>query len=250
MDLTPNFWHRRYQQQAQWTKSVRSYILKKLSIKHNNKILDVGCGTGVLIGEFKKHGFEQIYGLDSDPDAVMFAKKFEPNAYFTQANGYNLPFPDQTFQVVFCHYLLLWLENPQKALKEMKRTTKTDGYVIAFAEPDYGGRIDTPQRLEEIGKLQTESLIYQGADPFIGRKLPSLFIESGFKSIGYGILGGEWQVLLDEDFKIENEMLLYDLRKRMSDEEVHKFIEINREATMQGKRVLYVPTFYAWGKNQ
>ena len=36
----------------------------------------------------------------------------------------------------------------------------------------------------------------------------------------------------------------------MSDEEVHKFIEINREATMQGKRVLYVPTFYAWGKNQ
>ena len=61
-----------------------------------------------------------------------------------------------------------------------------------MAEPDYGGRIDHPAALEDLGKSQMTSLVSQGADPQIGRRLRTLFVQTGLVEIQAGVLGGQW----------------------------------------------------------
>jgi len=74
----------------------------------------------------------------------------------------------------------------------MARITRPGGAVLALAEPDYGGRIDYPIKLAQMGKWQIESLRLQGADPLMGRKLATIFNSAGFDSVETGVLGGQW----------------------------------------------------------
>jgi SAM-dependent methyltransferase len=168
----------------------------------------------------------------------------------TQGNAYYLPFPEHTFDICFCHFLLLWLTNPDLALIEMRRVTRSGGAVIAFAEPDYGGRIDFPEELSILGQWQTQSLKRQKADPLIGRKLRSLFFNAGLVEIETGVLGGEWKGI---PAKSEQENELEILRSDL-DGELEKLIRLDRLVDLDNKaweqeyRILYIPTFYAWGR--
>jgi SAM-dependent methyltransferase len=63
----------------------------------------------------------------------------------SQADRHTLPF-QPVFDVTFCHFLLLWVSNPEKVVAEMGRVTRPGGSV-RLAEPDYGGRIDYPESL-------------------------------------------------------------------------------------------------------
>ena len=65
--------------------------------------------------------------------------------------------------------------------------------MLACAEPDYGGRIDYPDELSEIGRLQMMSLARQGANPQVGRKLKAILREAGIREVEVGILGGQWK---------------------------------------------------------
>jgi hypothetical protein len=120
---------------------------------------------------------------------------------------------------------------------------------MALAEPDYGGRIDYPETLAEIGELQIKSLAAQGSDPMIGRKLRSLFNQTKLEDIQAGVLGGEWigsppREELDSEWSI----LAADLHDSITDEALDAIRSIDQEAWRCGNRVLYVPTFYATGR--
>ena len=59
----------------------------------------------------------------------------------------NFPMQTELFDIVYCHFLLLWVSDPLQALLEMKRVAKEGVHILAFAEPDYTGRIDKPRDL-------------------------------------------------------------------------------------------------------
>ena len=61
----------------------------------------------------------------------------------------------------------------------MVRVTHPGGFVLALAEPDYGGRIDYPTELSQIGDWQKNALKQQGANPLMGRELRSIFSHAG-----------------------------------------------------------------------
>jgi len=249
METDANFWHARYKQQALWTKHIRTYLINKLQIKPNKPCLEVGCGTGAVLNDLSKKGFIHLFGIDIHHDNIRLAKKNSPRPSFSLADAQTIPFPANTFHLVFCHYFLLWTKNPETIINEMRRVTQQNGYVIAFAEPDYGGRIDYPNEFEKIGKLQTESLQAQGANPFLGRKLPSLFIDAGFRKVGYGIIGGEWAYPDNSsDGHIETEVLANDLSLISHQKKGQIFQELSDEIKQNEQRVLFIPTFYAWGE--
>jgi hypothetical protein len=90
-----------------------------------------------------------------------------------------------------------------------------------LAEPDYGGRIDYPSIFERIGKLQTDQLQAQGADPFIGRKLPALLSQAGLHNIHTALIGGHWSGPPDPDnWSLEWDVLEDDLRGRLPADEL------------------------------
>jgi hypothetical protein len=121
--------------------------------------------------------------------------------------------------------------------------------VLALAEPDYGGRVDYPESLAEVGKLQARSLEAQGSDPQIGRKLRALFARAGLIEVLAGVLGGEWDASPEPDaMASEWDTLLNDLQGMLSPEELEAFRRQDQMAWSEGSRVLFVPTFYAMGR--
>jgi hypothetical protein len=133
----------------------------------------------------------------------------------------------------------------------MARVTRRDGYVLALAEPDYGGRIDFPVELAQIGLWQTQALSEQGANPCLGRELRSLFFEAGLQDIEVGVLGGQWvKDQITEEFDLEWEVIKSDLyNKREFAEAADKLKDIDLSSRENHQRVLYVPTFYALGRS-
>ncbi|MDF1499463.1 MAG: methyltransferase domain-containing protein [Anaerolineales bacterium] len=239
----------RYRIQAEWTAPLRSTILDRIGLTAPADVLEVGSGTGAITRSISERIAGNVFGLDIDRAAVAYSRGVGGAVQCTVADGHDLPFADDSFDVVFSHFLMLWVADPARILSEMVRVAKTGAWVIAFAEPDYGSRIDFPLTVEEIGVLQAGALQRAGADIRIGRRLRALFSEAGLTSITAGVLGGEWQSGLDERLtRSEWETLKSDLARTISPEKIKRLKEADRTAWRDETRVLFVPTFYAYGQ--
>jgi ubiquinone/menaquinone biosynthesis C-methylase UbiE len=249
MTLTISQWHQRYQQQAQWTQNLRKYIYDQIGIQKAHKILDIGCGTGVLEDELNRHPSAHIFGLDIDLNALRIAQGYAQNSIYTNGDCLQLPYRSRTFDVTMCHFLLLWVKEPLNAVREMARVTQPNGFILALAEPDYGGRIDFPPELSQIGTWQCEALKEQGANPYMGRELRSVFSRAGLVDNKVGVLGGQWEEkITKQEIELEWEVIqsdLHQINEFIMQEEKLKALElVSRQAR---QRILFVPTFYAFG---
>ncbi|MBT3390532.1 MAG: methyltransferase domain-containing protein [Chloroflexi bacterium] len=248
MSLTPQDWHARFSQQAQWTRALRAHLFPRMGFNVARQILDVGCGTGALFGELLAQSDAAIFGVDIQRQHLRLARTHK-DVLLSQGDALQMPYANEVFDITLCHFLLLWVANPVQALSEMARVTRPGGMVLALAEPDYGGRIDFPTELEQIGAWQTESLRRQGADPLIGRKLSGLFHHVGFENIETGVLGGQWRgAPTDDAWKSEWSVLESDFAQTSEfsgNSNVLK--QLDAGAWASGQRVLFVPTFYAIG---
>ncbi len=241
-------WHARFKQQAGWTSQLRRYLLGRLNLDNESRILEVGCGTGAITSALNLETPARIYGLDLNLAFLRLARLQDRETAFCCANGLALPFPDGLFDAVVCHFFLLWISEPAAALAEMVRVARPGGAVLALAEPDYGGRIDFPPPLDTLGNWQAEALRRQGAAPNRGRELAGLFHASGLQAVEIGILGGQWQGQPGPaEIETEWATLADDLAGAIPDERLAELRQIDLEAWQAGERVLFVPTFYAVG---
>ena len=251
---TPHQRHQRYQQQAGWTAALQNHLAAALRLNTAHTILEVGSGTGAasrslanLLQKTNRRS-PQFYGVDLRLDDLTYSQTINPDHRPVCADGLTLPFAAGIFEVVFCHFLLMWLADPLRGLREMRRATRPGGAVIAFAEPDYGGRVDYPEALRALGTLQSDALRAQGADPEMGRKLAGLFHSAGLTNIHSGVLGAEWtESQTAQGSSIEWDTLQNDLAARLTEQDLERLRRIDQAAWQRGERVLYVPTFYCWG---
>lgn len=238
-------WHTRYAQQANWTRDLRSYIFEKIDLREKQSLLEVGCGTGAILSELPR--LPVVYGLDINPASLAECRVNAPDALLIQGNALYLPFPDNSFDVVYSHFLLLWVGDPLRALQEMKRVTRRGGHVIAFAEPDYMSRVDEPEELSPLGMWQTESLVKQGADPSFGARLAELFFKAGIQTIETGTIQNQSGEPSPEEWEIEWAVIESDVAGRVSDADLQNMKRLDKQARERGTRVLHVPTHFAWG---
>jgi SAM-dependent methyltransferase len=239
-------WHTRYTQQAKWTRDLRAYIFNQIKLDGSSRVLEVGCGTGAILSELPTQA--SLHGLDLDPAALAQCRNHAPAASLIRGNALSLPYSNHSFDVVYCHFLLLWVGDPLQALLEMKRVTKPGGYIIAFAEPNYTERIDKPDELIPLGKWQTESLKRQGADPGLGARLAESFFQAGIQIHETGTIQGVSNDPGVEERKKEWDVLESDLAGMASREEIQKMKHLDEQAWERGERVLYVPTYFVWGQ--
>jgi SAM-dependent methyltransferase len=245
--LTPQDQHLRFTQQARWTGQLRRYLFQKTGLESAQRVLEVGCGTGAVLAGLHSSGM--IHGLDLDRTRLIEAADRSPGAVLTCGDASDLPFSTCRFDLTFCHFLLLWVSDPVQVLREMCRVTQPGGNVIAMAEPDYSQRIDHPEALVQLGQWQTASLRQQGADPDLGSKLAGLFIKAGMRIIESGSLKKRGNAPLKPDeWKSEWKMIEADLQGMVEDEELQRLKQLDHNAWKSGERVLYIPTFYVWGK--
>ncbi|WP_036479717.1 trans-aconitate 2-methyltransferase [Myxosarcina sp. GI1] len=109
-------------------------VLQLLAPQPNERILDLGCGTGQLTAEIAATGAE-VVGIDSSEQAIATAKKNFPHIEFLVADGANFFF-DKTFDAVFSNAALHWIQPPAKAIECIWRSLKPKGRLVA----EFGGK--------------------------------------------------------------------------------------------------------------
>ncbi|GAB4504555.1 MAG: hypothetical protein Fur0043_15490 [Anaerolineales bacterium] len=240
-------WHSRYLQQAGWTRALRCYLFDQVNLEHARRVLEVGCGTGAILADLPP--LPALHGLDLRPASLIAARIHAPAASLTCGDALRLPYPPEIFDITFGHFLLLWVADPLQALIEMKRVTRRGGHILALAEPDYSARIDQPPELIPLGRWQTEALRRQGADPAIGGRLAETFYRAGIQLVETGAIQKvENEAQTSQEWELEWAVLKSDLAGLLADQEIRRFEELDRRAREEGRRVLHVPTYFAWGR--
>ena len=96
-------------------------------------VLDVGCGVGNDLSRFARGG-ALVTGIDLAPHSIELARaNFAQrglNGHFQVMNGEALDFPDNSFDLVYCHTVLHFTPNPQRMIDEIYRVTKPGGAAI------------------------------------------------------------------------------------------------------------------------
>lgn len=108
-------------------------VLNKVKLKHE-VMLDFGCGDGSDADMFLKKGVKRIEGVDTSQTMIVLAKqkyKEQKKTNFTKIRGSKLPFASSSFNFVFSHFVLHYINNLQKQFKEISRVMKKDSLFIA-----------------------------------------------------------------------------------------------------------------------
>lgn len=237
-------WHTRYLEQAAWTRDLRNYLFDKAGLADAQRVLEVGCGTGAILREI--HSPASFHGLDLQPASLAECRIHAPAVSLTHGDARLLPYPDQSFDIVYCHFLLLWVSDPLQVAREMARVGRS---VLALAEPDYSQRVDEPAVFKKLGKWQTKALIRQGANPSFGATLAETFYQAGITLIETGPIQSAEKKRSDAEWENEWAVIKADLADSVPGEDIQKMKVLDEEARRQGKRILNVPTFFAWGNS-
>lgn len=139
-------------------------ILKLTKISRGKKVLDCGCGEGLLLDYLSRHlKKSQFIGFDIDDEEVKWAKKLAPKARVIKASIYKIPFKADFCDLALCAEVLEHLEKPQAAVKEVARVTSKYALFTVPFEPIY--RIANLTRLAYISRLGDEPTHIQHWSP-------------------------------------------------------------------------------------
>jgi SAM-dependent methyltransferase len=192
--------YRRYLESKPW---VREQFREFLQLRPGIRIVDIGCGTG----DFTRYvvrlvpGKCQALGIDSRASSIKAAELetrksgLSDRISYKQGDAYNLPVADNYADLTCCRSLLMHLERPLEAVKEMTRITRRGGRVAA-EEPSQMISLYDPDD-EEFAKLAREIYPFyhegirklEGRDYEIGERLPTIFRGAGLGEIRADLVG-------------------------------------------------------------
>ncbi len=177
-------------------RAQKSFYFVLPYLKPDSEVLECGCGPGTVTFEIAKKVINGcVIGIDINKDQIdSNNKKVDEsninNLKFEFANILELPYADNSFDVVYMQALIVHIKSPVDALREAYRVLKSEGQIL-LREPIMDRAIISPEDpllLEAIELIQRATSSY-GGDPSIGRKLWSLLSEAGFKDI---LLSSKW----------------------------------------------------------
>ena len=156
-------------------------LIQRANIQPHQRALDLGCGTGTLTVMLKQSAPEaHIAGVDGDEEVLAIAKTKAKHARvdvtWDYGLAYDLPYPDNSFDVVVSSLVIHHLTSADKvrAFQEVRRILRPDGW---FHILDFGRPFSPLTRIQGAIMKNLE----EAADNFGGRILPMLK-EAGFDS--------------------------------------------------------------------
>lgn len=196
LDLSSDFWmHRHFRAMA----AIYNSLLNDAGLLPGDRVLDLGCGSGThfnwiatLIGE---NG--TITGLDPDQENLEIARqRVDESSYRDRVELQHgslteqLPFDDESFDMVWCAGSLQYVADPLATIREMMRVVRPGGRV-AVQDVEMASMLIGP--IPDDLLIALKSSLPRGytagdqhhdfVDWFIGHKLRSYFFQAGLREI-------------------------------------------------------------------
>jgi demethylmenaquinone methyltransferase/2-methoxy-6-polyprenyl-1,4-benzoquinol methylase len=121
-----------------WNEEMRAAAIAMLDLSADDRVLDVGCGTGFATEGLLEHT-EDVHGLDQSPHQLAKAyEKFGKRGpvRFYQGDAERLPFRDDAFDVVWSSGSIEYWPNPVATLRDLRRVATPGGQVLVVG-PNY-----------------------------------------------------------------------------------------------------------------
>jgi len=112
--------------------STTRETMRRLRLKGTERVLDVGCGTGELLARLAaKYPSARLAGLDPVPEMLEVAKgKLRPGVDFRVGWANELPWPENSFDVVVSCNMFHYIIHPVEAVREMERVLRPGGSIV------------------------------------------------------------------------------------------------------------------------
>jgi ubiquinone/menaquinone biosynthesis C-methylase UbiE len=192
---------------------LRKYLLRH--VKPGAEILSVGCGPGMILRQLcSADPSVHATGIDISEDRVHEAirkAKSNKRLKFVSGDAHAMPFPANSFDLVYSRMLFEYLADKERAAAEMVRVCRPGGTVL-FQDLDGQLLWNYPEDalIQKTAEKVVAGLAKTGFDAFVGRKLFSLAHKAGLRNIDvqvecYHLIAGEikpeslkqWQLKLE-----------------------------------------------------
>jgi SAM-dependent methyltransferase len=168
---------------------LRRRFLRWVPIRAGDRVLEVGCGTGVVARDLAaltgRRGL--VTAVDTSATLLARARELSRTApggrlVFRRADGHRLPFADRRFDVVLAITVILHVEDPLRVVKEMARVARPGGRV-AVQDQDFGlvGAAHPDRELSARILDGVAARIYP--EPHSGRRLGALLRAAGLTEV-------------------------------------------------------------------
>lgn len=123
-----SFYDRRW---AFYINATVQATLKRITIRDQASVLDLGCGTGVLLQRLtKQYPTAKLSGLDTSAAMLAIAQQKRLDSVQLQTGAADqLPFPEHHFDLVISTSAFHYFQNPEKAFQEIRRVLKPQGQL-------------------------------------------------------------------------------------------------------------------------
>jgi demethylmenaquinone methyltransferase/2-methoxy-6-polyprenyl-1,4-benzoquinol methylase len=162
-----------------WNEEMRTEALGMLDIEPDDRVLDIGCGTGFAT-EGLLDRVDEVHGLDQSVHQMEKAwAKFGKNdgpVRFYRGDAERLPFKTDSFDLVWSSGSIEYWPHPVRALREIRRITKPGGQVLIVG-PNY----------PESGVMQRVAdsiMLFYDAE-----EADRMFSEAGYEDIEHRLMG-------------------------------------------------------------
>jgi ubiquinone/menaquinone biosynthesis C-methylase UbiE len=184
----------RLQRQATVLIDREMALLAGLGLGPGSATLEIGCGPGFVTGAIADVVAPgHTVGLDASADLLRFADTVvapeHPNLRFVRGDAYRTGLPDGGFDFIYNRLVYQHLAAPLDALREARRLTRPGGKVCVL-DVDDGWLTLEPMNsaFEQVTRLALDAQAKNGGDRCIGRKLPALMRQAGFRQVDLQVM--------------------------------------------------------------
>lgn len=162
-------------------------VLEQAGLKRGMRIADFGCGVGLttrMLAEMTGRGGSalgiDVHAAQLEEARLICANAGLENTSFLQADACDTKLPDDSFDLVYCRFLLLHLPNPQDCLREMRRVLKPGGILFVEDGDLASAESVPPTAIHAFADLFTRLGTARGLNYSLSRNLFPMVKAAGF----------------------------------------------------------------------